>query len=158
MRRSRGFSLIELLIVIAILLVLAGIAVPYLLRSRMAANEASAVGSMRAINNAESLYSNAYPDVGYTDIKNLGGATPCTPAPGTACLVDDTVANGPSKSGYAFTGAADPSNTPSVAFTANGNTVVFNTSGTRNFFTDQTFVIRYSLTSNPAGATDKALQ
>jgi len=158
MRRHRGFTLIELLIVIAIILVLAGIAVPYLLRSRMAANEASAVGSMRALNNAESLYSNAYPDVGYTDIKNLGGPTPCTPAPATACLIDNTIANGPSKSGYAFTGTADPSNTPSVAFVANANTVVFNTSGTRNFYTDQTFVIRYGLTSSPAGPTDKPLQ
>ena len=158
MRRNRGFTLIELLIVIAILLVLAGIAVPYLLRSRMAANEASAVGSMRAVNNAESLYSNIYPDTGYTDIKNLGGATPCTPAPNTACLIDDTIANGPSKSGYVFSGPADPSNTPSVAFTANGNTVVFNTSGTRNFYTDQTFVVRYNNTAVPAGAADKPLQ
>jgi type IV pilus assembly protein PilA len=158
MSRSRGFTLIELLIVIAIMLVLAGMAVPYLLRSRMAANEASAVGSVRAVNNAEALYATAYPSIGFTDLKNLGGAVPCSPAPATACLVDDTIANGPSKNGYIFTGAADNSVSPAVAFTVNGDTATFATTGARNFFSDQTFVIRYNTIAGPAGATDKPLQ
>ena len=65
MRKQKGFSLIELLIVVAIILIIAAIAIPNLLRSRMAANEASAVGSIRTLNTAEVTYSSAYTDVGF---------------------------------------------------------------------------------------------
>ena len=67
MRRQRGFSLIELLIVIAIILVIAAMAIPNLLRSKMSANEASAVGSLRAIATAQTTYTVAYPNIGYAD-------------------------------------------------------------------------------------------
>jgi type IV pilus assembly protein PilA len=85
--KQKGFSLIELLIVVAIILIIAAIAIPNLLRSRMAANEASAVGSVRTLNTAQVTYSTTY-GTGFTTLAQLGGAAPCVAAPATACLID----------------------------------------------------------------------
>src|SRR5438270_9551660 len=135
MRKQAGFSLIELLIVISIILIIAAIAVPNLLRSKMAANEASAVGSTRTISNGQVLYSTTYPDIGYTTLATLGGATPCTPSTTTACIIDATLTGG-TKSGFTFTSVGDGTGPPATGFTTHADPVTFGSSGSRHFFTD----------------------
>ena len=164
MRKQKGFSLIELLIVVAIILIIAAIAIPNLLRSRMAANEASAVGSIRTLNTAEVTYSSAYTDVGFTTtLANLGpNANTCTGATGAtstgACLIDNVLGSG-TKSGYTFALSAGSggTTTPQYTFAVNANPVTPGTSGQRSFYSDQTGVIRYNQTT-AASSTDSPLQ
>ncbi len=162
MRKQKGFSLIELLIVVAIILIIAAIAIPNLLRSRMAANEASAVGSIRSVNTAEVTYASTYPNVGFSaDMPSLGGATPCTASSTQACLIDNVLANAISatsaKSGYYFT-YTQLTGTPSVGYTIVGDAAVQNQSGQRSFFSDQSGVIRFKAVGPGAAISDSPLQ
>ena len=98
---SRGFSLIELLIVVAIILIIAAIAIPDLLKSRQAANQASAVGSLRTINTAEVTYSSTY-TLGFSaTLANLGPPAAPPDSSAGANLIDSILAGG-AKSNYVF--------------------------------------------------------
>ena len=146
MGRAQGFSLIELLIVVAITLIIAAIAVPSYLHARMEANESSAVGSVRTVNTAQITYNSSYPTVGFASALSSLGGTSCTPPdPTSACLID-TVLGGGLKSGYTFS-LTGVSGTPATSYQFIANPVLLNVSGTRYFCSFQDGVVRYSLTA-----------
>lgn len=142
--KKSGFSLIELLIVVAIILIIAAIAIPNLLRSRMAANEASAVGSLRTINTAEITYNTTYPNVGFAcNLSSLAppsGSTSATSS--TAGLIDSTLAGG-TKSGYSFT-VGNCTGTPKNTYQYTAAPVSPGTTGQRYFCSDVSAVIQYN--------------
>jgi type IV pilus assembly protein PilA len=151
MCKQKGFSLIELLIVVAIILIIAAIAIPNLLRARMAANESSAVASIRTINTGMVTYNSTYPTVGFaTALSNLGGTAPCTPTSTNACLIDSVLGGG-SKSGYTFLalGAGTPTQ---VSYYAAGTPITPNQTGIRSFCAFEDAVVRVDPTGSAVGA------
>jgi len=157
MRKEQGFSLIELLIVVAIILIIAAIAIPNLMRARMAANESSAVESVRTVTTSEITYQSTYPTVGYAPaLSNLGGplGAACVPSSTTACLIDSVLANngnpaGSGKSGYRFTtGQGSQAGGVNIGYTILGAPITINTTGIRAFCAEEDAVIRV----DPAGA------
>jgi type IV pilus assembly protein PilA len=153
-RLEKGFSLIELLIVVAIILIIAAIAIPNLVRSKIAANEASAVSTVRSITTAEMGYASTF-GVGYGTLAVLGGADPCTAAAATACLLDPIVSAG-SKSGYNI--AAAPSGAGGVTFAGGASPIMVGISGQRTFCADETGVIRFDATGGATPLTDVGCQ
>ena len=148
-QNENGFSLIELLIVVAIILIIAAIAIPNLLRARISANEASAVASLRALNTAQISYNSLYPTVGFATVLSALGGTSCAP-PGSSnsCFIDSQLASG-TKSGYSFT-LSGTSGTPNATYQIRADPLSPNQTGVRYFCTFADAVIRFgsaSLTS-----------
>lgn len=157
-RKQDGFSLIELLIVVAIILIITAIAIPSLIQSKMTANEASAVQTLRDINTAQSVYSIQY-GIGFsTNLQYLGGSSTGTASSTTALLIPDPVAQTGVKQGFQFayvvTGT-DSQGFPS-AYTVNANPITPGSTGRRWFFTDESLVIRVN-TTTAASSADPAL-
>jgi prepilin-type N-terminal cleavage/methylation domain-containing protein len=157
MRTQKGFSLIELLLVVAVILIISAIAVPNFMRSRLRANEASAVASLRVINTAAVTYSITYPDLGFpAQLSVLGGANPCSSSSTQACLVDDILAQG-AKGGYNFVWAGDGA-VPSVSFVVTGTPQSIGGSGQNMYCSDQTGVIHYDPSGTGCTNISLALQ
>jgi type IV pilus assembly protein PilA len=144
--RDTGFSLIELLLVVAIILIISAIAIPSLMRSKIAANEASAVATLRTLNIEFVSYASLY-GVGFpASLSNLGPAT--YPSSTAADLIDVVLVAG-TKSGYTFTYTPGAAGSGGVinTYTLTAIPISVGNSGQRGFFTDQSMVIH----QNPSG-------
>lgn len=160
---SQGFSLIELLVVVAIILIIAAIAIPNFMRSRVAANQASAVGSLRTLNTAEFNYAATYSQgysatLGYLGPPSAGAAADITHAGIVDNVLSGTAAGGPAamtstKSGYIF--AYSPGtivNGQIMTYTINADPISRGTTGTNSYYVDQTGVIRQNSTTEASSA------
>ena len=151
--KQKGFSLIELLIVVTIILIIAAIAIPNLMKSKIQANEAAAVETLKTLDTSVVMYSNTYGGFPHA-LSDLGPAAASTNATSaSADLIDVVLASGV-KSGYKFTyivGTTDPAGNV-LTYSVTATPVTVGTTGQRSFYTDQSGTIR-ATTSGTADAT-----
>jgi type IV pilus assembly protein PilA len=144
-KSASGFSLIELLIVVAIILIIAAIAIPNFLSAKMSANEATAVSSIHSINTSEISYASANPTIGFS-------ATLVTLGPAGSGYIDEVLAGG-TKCGYIFTYVQGTADSPSDGYTINADPITRGVTGQRSFYSDQLNVTHYNYTT-AASSTD----
>ncbi|HET6930053.1 MAG TPA: prepilin-type N-terminal cleavage/methylation domain-containing protein [Candidatus Acidoferrum sp.] len=157
-RNQKGFSLIELLIVVAIILIIAAIAIPNLLKSKMAANEASAAESLRTINTSETTYAATCPAIGYSaTLVELNTGANC---PGGKGLLDNVLggADPSTKAGYQFTYTPTPTAGQNTSFTIVAIPSSIGVTGQRGFYSDPTNVIRFTPDGTVPTPTSPPLQ
>jgi len=152
MPKHKGFSLIELLIVIAIILIIAAIAIPNLLRARMSANESAAASAVRTITVAEVAYFNNYPSIGYAvQIQDMGTPPGCVPSSTSACVLDDSLATAvpgsAGRTGYQFSATGTGGGGINFGFVVGATPIAQSQTGTRDFCAITDGVLR----SEPAG-------
>lgn len=150
-RRRRGFSLIELLIVIAIILIIATIALPKLNRARMYSQETAAIGAIRTIHTAQTQYFSQFGRFA-TSLAELGPPASGQPNASAADLIGNDLAGG-DKSGYKFTVQGTPG-----GYTLNANPIAYNSTGSRTFFSDQSLVVRENYGPEPATINSKEMK
>ena len=150
-RRARGFSLIELLIVIAIILIILAIAVPKLGNARMNASEMAVIREVQTINTMQTQYMSQFGRFA-TSLNELGPPASGSSGPQAADLIPGSLSSG-DKDGYVFTLTGTPS-----GYTLNANPKVFNTSGRRTFYSDQNMLIRQNWSAEAANASSPELK
>jgi prepilin-type N-terminal cleavage/methylation domain-containing protein len=150
-KRRRGFSLIELLIVIAIILVIAAIAVPQMNKQLMSAREMAAIRQITTIHQAETQYYSQFGRYA-TNLGELGPPASGAAGPAAADLIPKVLAEG-KNSGYIFTVTATP-----TGYAVNANPETFGSSGRRTFYSDQTLVVRNNWTQEPASVTSPEIK
>ena len=149
--RARGFSLIELLIVIAIILIILAIAVPRLSVAQMSAHEMAVAREIQTINTAQAQYMSQFGRYA-TSLAELGPPTSGGPGPQAADLIPASLASG-EKDGYLFTLNGTPQ-----GYTINANPKVFNTSGRRTFYADQNMIVHQNWSAEPANVSSPELK
>jgi len=152
--RDRGFSLIELIIVVTIILIIAAFALPKIMKSQIPAHEASAIASVQAIHEAEMIYASTHPDLGYTqELATLGS----TSQGGGEQTIDNNLASG-RRSGYTFTYTpGEKVNGAIRSYTLTAVPDQVGTTGQRRFFSDESGEVHYN-GSGPADATSPVIQ
>jgi type IV pilus assembly protein PilA len=158
---KHGFTLIELLIVVALILIITAIALPNLTRSKSAANEASAINSLRTIDSAEAVYLSTY-GIGYSaSLGALGPASSGQPTSSNADLIDEVLAGGigsndnsSTKSGYSISYApSSPVKGKITSFSLTATPQQLNITGRSGYYTDQTYVIRFDTSGSATSAS-----
>jgi type IV pilus assembly protein PilA len=137
-KNERGFTLIELMIVIAIIAIIAAIAIPNLIEARKGANEASAIGAMRTLASAQALYQSGGKEMGASTSAGKPVYASVMSSLSSKNLVDNVLGGG-TKAGYVFTLGTSNTDTWSCTATPSGSTT-----GTRRFYVDQSGVITFT--------------